>query len=194
MGGTAFNISQGKGLTNIDLSQIQKGDEPFGIMSILSKAMVTIAEVNGVLEELRSQNGLIDKSATLLDNAGSAANAVDALAVGTKAEITTTLAKIETLTDQVKQVVNSNAGNVNSVLDKTPGTINHLNRTLDSLQVLSSRLGNTLDGVNQGRGTAGRLLTDEELYSKLLNSVTNLDLLVQDIKAHPKKYLKISLF
>jgi phospholipid/cholesterol/gamma-HCH transport system substrate-binding protein len=38
------------------------------------------------------------------------------------------------------------------------------------------------------------LLNDEALYHKLLRSVANLDSLALDIRAHPKKYVKFSLF
>jgi len=48
--------------------------------------------------------------------------------------------------------------------------------------------------INSSSGTAGKLVNDDELYTKAIQSIENLDALVQDIKKHPKKYVKFSLF
>ncbi len=194
MGGTALNIAQGTESGRIDLTKPQRGDCPGGIMGIMGKATTTIDEINKVLLTLHNEGGLIDKSSSLLDDAGSAARSVDNLAIGAKTELTSTLQRIEQLTAKVNQIVNTNADNVNSLLQSSPAAMQNLNSTLDSLQVLSARLGDTVNTVNSGKGTAGRLINDDQLYRKLLDSVANLDSLVQDVKAHPKKYVKFSVF
>jgi len=51
-----------------------------------------------------------------------------------------------------------------------------------------------LSGLSTGNGTAGKLMTDDSLYSNLNNSLNSLDLLLQDMKANPKKYVHFSLF
>jgi phospholipid/cholesterol/gamma-HCH transport system substrate-binding protein len=48
--------------------------------------------------------------------------------------------------------------------------------------------------VNRGEGTAGRLVTDSELYDQLNAMVESVDALVKDIKENPKRYVKFSLF
>lgn len=194
MGGTALNIGQGDGEGFLDLSKVQTGAEPFGIMSILAKATGTIDEFNRALAEIRGEEGLIGKSSDLLDDAGAAARSVDDLALSSKAEIAATLEKIERLTGQVNRMVDDNSGNLTKAMSKAPATLANLDAALDSLQTLSSRLGSTIEGVNSGKGTAGKLLTDAELYDRLLQSVENLDALVADIRANPKKYVKFSLF
>jgi phospholipid/cholesterol/gamma-HCH transport system substrate-binding protein len=194
MGGTTLNISQGEGNRIIDLSREQLGNPPNSILSLVGKAAATFESVNTVLAKLRSDDGLLDKSANLMDDAGSAARSVDALAGNAKAELTATLNRIGQLTDEVNKVVNSNADNVNAALSGTPQTISNINTTLDSLQVLSAKLSGTVNAVNNGKGTAGKLISDDKLYQQLSDSVANLDSLVQDIKAHPKKYVKFSIF
>jgi len=49
-------------------------------------------------------------------------------------------------------------------------------------------------GIKRGEGTAGRLVTDKELYERMNRMVENLDALVNDFKEHPRKYIKFSLF
>jgi len=48
--------------------------------------------------------------------------------------------------------------------------------------------------VERGEGTLGKLVNDEQLYAELNDSIQSFKALVEDIKAHPKRYLKFSLF
>lgn len=48
--------------------------------------------------------------------------------------------------------------------------------------------------IQQGNGTIGMLATDSTLYRETTKTVIQLRELLEDIQAHPKKYLKISVF
>jgi len=51
-----------------------------------------------------------------------------------------------------------------------------------------------LKNLNEGKGSAGQLLTDDSLYTNLSGTLQSLNLLLQDMKANPKKYVHFSLF
>ena len=53
-----------------------------------------------------------------------------------------------------------------------------------------------LAGLNDGKGTAGQLLHDRQLYDNLNGAVTELRGLLADIRKDPQKYLrvKVSIF
>ena len=59
---------------------------------------------------------------------------------------------------------------------------------------LSVALKNVTDRLNSTDNTMGTLLNDKELLIKLEAAITGLDELVTDIKANPKKYLKVEVF
>jgi len=40
----------------------------------------------------------------------------------------------------------------------------------------------------------GQLITNDSLYKELENSMNSLNLLLEDIRLNPKKYVKLSLF
>jgi len=70
----------------------------------------------------------------------------------------------------------------------------HLNRGL-------AQLSSILEGIDKGKGVAGALLRDEELTKELSGALlefkklgAELEALVKDIKEHPKKYFKFSIF
>ena len=48
--------------------------------------------------------------------------------------------------------------------------------------------------MNNGKGTAGQIFTNDSLYTNLNNSLASLDLLLKDMKANPKRYVHFSLF
>jgi phospholipid/cholesterol/gamma-HCH transport system substrate-binding protein len=59
----------------------------------------------------------------------------------------------------------------------------------------TSRHANTLiAGLEQGNGTAGKLLRDTLLYNDLRHVVTHVDSVLADLKANPRKYINLSIF
>lgn len=69
--------------------------------------------------------------------------------------------------------------------DKT--MYNHIDSVLISID-------STLALINGGNGTVGRMVTDTTMYLKMNATIESLDNLIKDIKAHPGRYVKISLF
>jgi phospholipid/cholesterol/gamma-HCH transport system substrate-binding protein len=51
-----------------------------------------------------------------------------------------------------------------------------------------------IDKVNSGKGTLAQLINDETLYKNLSNASGNLDKLMIDLKANPKRYVSFSVF
>jgi phospholipid/cholesterol/gamma-HCH transport system substrate-binding protein len=64
----------------------------------------------------------------------------------------------------------------------------------DGLEELTAALKDVTDRLNSTDNTMGTLLNDKELLLKLEAAITGLDELVTDIKANPKKYLKVEIF
>ncbi len=66
-----------------------------------------------------------------------------------------------------------------------------------SIYNLKESLGKTstmIDNLNNGKGSAGQLLTNDTLYTNLTNSLESLNVLLLDMKANPKRYVHFSLF
>ena len=69
--------------------------------------------------------------------------------------------------------------------------LDHLSTRLDSLRTSLQSVAGKLD---RGQGTLGRLVNDEKFYNDLSASVKSLRALVDEIRANPQKYFKISVF
>ena len=48
--------------------------------------------------------------------------------------------------------------------------------------------------MESGEGTIGKLMKDEDLYNNLEASTKEVELLLKDLKEHPKRYVHFSLF
>jgi phospholipid/cholesterol/gamma-HCH transport system substrate-binding protein len=51
-----------------------------------------------------------------------------------------------------------------------------------------------LSQINQGQGSLGKLTKNDSLYNNLNQFAADLDALVIDLKANPKRYVSISVF
>ena len=63
----------------------------------------------------------------------------------------------------------------------------------DSLRDTVAQTNALIAGVSAGKGTLGKLATDDQAYTNLNKLLTQSTLLVDTIRADPKKYLTIHL-
>ncbi|MFT5885278.1 MAG: phospholipid/cholesterol/gamma-HCH transport system substrate-binding protein [Arcticibacterium sp.] len=69
-----------------------------------------------------------------------------------------------------------------------------LEKTVASLNTSIAGLQSILSDVNSGKGTLGKLTSDDSLYLNLDNTAASLDALLSDMKDNPKRYVHFSLF
>lgn len=69
-----------------------------------------------------------------------------------------------------------------------------LGRTLASLESTMASLDQVAQKIENGDGTLGLLMNDKELYSNLNSSSRELELLLQDFRLNPKRYVNVSVF
>ncbi len=135
------------------------------------------------------------------------------------AALQSTLANIESATKDLKKITNSQSANIQKTL-KNLSTLSEslsnaapeLERSINNIAVISDTLKvnapsliasatnsvkdleNILSKINGGEGTMGKLVTDEELYANLNQTLENLSLLVIDLQENPKKYINVKVF
>jgi len=137
----------------------------------------------------------IDHVKEALSNIAHATFDLDTLVSTQRANISGIIINVESISRNLKQNndkishILSNLSDVSDSLAKAriPATIMQVNQTVKSLGI-------TLDKINKGEGSLGLLINDKKLYTDLENAARNLNLLIEDMKANPKKYLKISVF
>ncbi|GAB4007806.1 MCE family protein [Spirosoma sp. KCTC 42546] len=94
--------------------------------------------------------------------------------VETEKQLKPILAKADTFADSLQGLQ----------LKQTLATVN---KTVEGLQRI-------LTDVNNGRGSLGKLTSDEALYSNVNNTAASLEKLLTDLRENPKRYVQFSLF
>ncbi|WP_190808435.1 MlaD family protein [Flagellimonas sp. S3867] len=108
--------------------------------------------------------------------------------------------------DKLNTLLESNKGQLDRSLknvDKITGNFSKLSdslansglaETVANFQTTVTRLNNVLGKIEQGEGSLGKLANDEKLYENLTEASKQLDLLLQDFRLNPKRYVNVSVF
>ncbi|KMQ72218.1 MlaD family protein [Chryseobacterium koreense] len=72
--------------------------------------------------------------------------------------------------------------------------VKNLNNAITKLSQTSDKLNNVITGIQNGEGSLGKLTKDELLYNNLTTATENLNKLIEDMKANPKRYINFSVF
>lgn len=140
-------------------------------------------------------------------------NVNDVLDTKTKADLRNAISGLSNLMVSL----NTSATSLNAVLDANKGTLHSslnnfdaltsnfaklsdslnnagLGQTLTSLQSTVANLDKILMKMQEGDGTLGKLMNDKQLYTNLTGASKELDLLLQDFRLNPKRYVNVSVF
>ena len=69
-----------------------------------------------------------------------------------------------------------------------------LNDAVANLDASIGKLNTVISGIQNGEGSLGKLAKDEQLYQNISQASANLNNLLIDLKANPKRYINISVF
>ena len=70
----------------------------------------------------------------------------------------------------------------------------NLGQTVNDIQNTVAGLNKVLASIENGEGSVGKLLKDEQLYQNLSGASLQLEQLLEDMKLNPKRYVHFSLF
>jgi phospholipid/cholesterol/gamma-HCH transport system substrate-binding protein len=168
------------------------------------KVEAVIDNVNKILDGVKTildpkvQEGLkrtlenLDKTMTNLEKTS---ETLDVTMVDANLRLKKILSNVENLTttlDNSKGKITNLLDNLSSVSDSLKAA--HLKTTINNASAAIDQLNATLTQINSGQGTLGKLLKDEKLYNDLDKLALDLDTLLNDVKDHPSRYVKISVF
>ena len=104
----------------------------------------------------------------------------------------------ETLTSKNTQINNTidNIEKISSNLSNVSDELNSfgLSTLLSNLEVSVDGISSIVDKLNSDNSTLGKLINEDEVYNNLNLSIESLNILINDIKANPKKYVHFSVF
>ena len=117
-----------------------------------------------------------------------------------------TLANFEKFSKNADKILAANNNKIDSILNNANVAMNSFAQMMDSLekadlgatvkrlQVTLDGFNKLLDGIEQGNGSIGKLMNDDQLYINLEKASKELAELLKDLKLHPKRYVNVSVF
>lgn len=150
----------------------------------------TVKRIGNVFDEEAKQN--IGKTLNELALATDQLN--NMLAPG-KGSIAKSMDNVASITGNIKNnndSITSIIGNITKVSRELSST--EIKATVHSLETAASNLNLILAGIKEGQGSLGKLTKDDALYKNLTNTSNSLNILLQDLRLHPKRYINVSVF
>lgn len=160
------------------------------ISTLISTLDSVISSVNEVMDK-----EFKDNLASTLTNLNNTTGSINRIVGSKEKELKATLENV----DKFSRMLSENTGKMN----KTFSNLESITDTLAAADIYTSvtKLKESLEqaalmmeNMNKGKGTAGQLLTNDSLYINLSHSMESLNLLLQDLKANPKRYVSVSVF
>lgn len=156
-----------------------------------------INSLNSVLGTANDKDGLSAVFASLkntLKNLESTTGHVDNMLANNGGKINDIFSNVESITKNIKDnngALSNAIKNISSMSDtlaklELASTILKVNKAMENTNQL-------LSGINEGNGTLGKLVTSDSLHLQLVNASHSLDLLLDDMRIHPNRYVSFSL-
>ncbi len=150
---------------------------------------------------------LLDNANVMLTNINQVLDAsTQANIKSSLAELNKTLAEFSQISKTTNQMLTENKSKLNSTLtnfDKTSANFAvisdslakaNLGQTVKNLEKTLSSVDKIMADMQAGNGTMGKLMKDDKMYTNFTNASKELELLLQDLRLHPTRYVNVSLF
>ena len=122
-------------------------------------------------------------------------------------KLESTLTSVDSIFSGASYVLNKETQNdIKESLNTLTSAVKAINNSIDNIESITSNLSNVskelnnfgiagvLSNLNSDNSSLGKLISNDEVYENLNLSIESLNLLINDIKTNPKKYVHFSVF
>ncbi|MCC6720965.1 MAG: MCE family protein [Bacteroidia bacterium] len=175
-------------------------DKDPGMAKTVSKLIAPLSDkINILLNEINSQisDDQIKKTLQSLNKTLSTVDAavitIDDMLKSKDAGIDKIISDLSSTTGELK----NSTPKINGILSDIKQTTEELNRiklesTVNDLKKAINEISITIENINKGQGTIGKLAKSDELYTKLNTTIENFNKLAMDIQKYPRRYTGVT--
>jgi phospholipid/cholesterol/gamma-HCH transport system substrate-binding protein len=205
VGSWYISIEKGASLEFLKPGDTLKSKLDVGILDdVKAQLTPTLTKVRNTLDTLNtvlgSVNGLLNSEAKnnlqqTLANLNRASSALNGLLDNQSGSLAKTLNNAEAITQSLKkntEDITATIGNAKKASEKLAAL--EIQPAIDSLNAMISNLKSVAVKLNSNEGTLGALMNDRTLYKKITDAILSAEILMDDMRAHPKRYVNFSIF
>lgn len=179
--GMAFKGGVKKGMTDLVAEKLEPLQQK--VEKVIASTDELLKNVNDILdsktkENLRNSIANLDATLTEIKGAAKSANAMLAENKGTINSAMTNIDK-----------ASANFSKISDSLAKA-----NIGQTVKNLEKSLANVDKIMADVQAGKGTLGKLAKDETLYNNFAKTSKELELLLQDMRLNPTRYVNVSMF
>lgn len=178
---------------NVYLDKIKESINTNGsLQATIIELQGTVRNLNSITEQV---DGLLKTSSSAvrnsLDNVETLTSEVEKNTEG----ITNSIHNLEEFTAKLNGVnMDTLVTATNTAIQSADVMLKKFSTTLDSTGKSLENLKGILKSMNEGEGTLGKLVKEDDLYLRIDRLTQNLDFLIQDVRLNPKRYINVSVF
>lgn len=168
-----------------------------GVPEVISQMGDALTSLQRVSEEIDRLLALAEERGTLRQTLRNVeeASAAAALSVAENREDLRAVAEnLRETSYDLRMLVAEKAPVVDATVDRLAGTSGRVDTLVARLDGVAQQFADVAARAQSDTTTVGRLLGERALYDDMRRTLRDVNLLVREIRANPRKYLKISLF
>jgi len=122
------------------------------------------------------------------------------------AELAQTMQTINKTTQKLDEILSTNKNNIDIILNNLNATAGNfaeisnsvsqadLGKIIQNLEQTSQSVNKIMAEIDSGNGTIGKLIKEDAMHENLLKMSKELELLLQDLRLNPTRYINVSVF
>ena len=136
----------------------------------------------------------VDRMQAVLRNVRASTALLEAILAQNQQNIDLTMANLRAGSEHMKKMFNDNSSQVDSAVANLTAATARLEAASHDLAATATSLKKTTQALEDRQGTLGALIYERSLHDSLTATMQNLNNLIEDVKKHPQKYLKVTVF
>jgi phospholipid/cholesterol/gamma-HCH transport system substrate-binding protein len=164
------------------------------VRDVLDSLKGTLSGVNKLFNETNKTNIM-----QTMENLNRASSSLTGLLDNQTGPLAKTLNNASELTADLKkntENINSTISNAKIASEKLAAlelkpTIDSLNAMISQMKTAAAKISNAISSKD---GTLGALINDRALYNKLTDAILSFEILADDLRTNPKRYVNLSIF
>ncbi len=157
------------------------------IMDDLTELTKDMQKIAGTLTQGNKLKGIVDNLAEI---SGRLRALIERDAPGFESGVQSFRRSAETM----DKLLARNEGNIDTLMTSFAEASKDFPELVKRMRAVTDELAEITNSLQKNDNTLGALMSDRALMDKLEKAVKDLDDLVTDVKANPKKYLKVEIF